>query len=317
MSPNLPFPIDHRYYRYSHYIRKKFGQKVFRIGLDCGFTCPVRDGTIATSGCRYCNNASFSAGGNNKILSVRTQIQNRLVQTENKNKYKSGKFLAYFQSFTNTYAPVDKLEKLYREALDFPEIVGLCIGTRPDCLPADVLELLAEIAKDHYVSLELGIESVYDKTLEWVSRGHDFDTTRSGIEKAASKEINVSGHYIFGFPTESRQEMLQSTDLLNQLPIKGLKIHHLHIVKNTDLATFYRSDPFHLFTEEEWVLFTADFLEALRPDIVIERLVGDAAGETLMAPLWQSPKTQILDRIRQELEGRNSYQGGNVENRKI
>ncbi|MFP4547011.1 MAG: TIGR01212 family radical SAM protein [Fidelibacterota bacterium] len=317
MSTTLPFPIDHRYYRYSHYIRKKFGAKVFRIGLDCGFTCPVRDGSIATGGCLYCNNASFSAGGSDTVLSVRRQIQTRLDQTANNKKYKSGKFLAYFQSFTNTYATVDRLEKLYREALDFPEIVGLCIGTRPDCLPDDVLELLAEIAKDHYVSLELGIESIYDKTLEWVNRGHDFDTTRSGIERAAAKGLNVSGHYIFGFPTESREEMVQSAGILNPLPLTGLKIHHLHIVRNTKLADFYKREPFHLFTEEEWVLFAADFLEALRPDIVIERLVGDAMGDTLMAPVWQSPKTQILEHIRQELKERNSHQGGRVENRSI
>ncbi len=315
MTKQLPFPVDHRYYRYSHYIKNKFGQKIYRIGLDCGFTCPVRDGKISTGGCLYCNNASFSAGRTHR--SVSEQIQDRLDQNKRKKKYKSGQYLAYFQSYTNTYGPVGILEKLYREALDFPQIRGLCIGTRPDCLPDDVLELLADISNDYYVSLELGIESVYDKTLGWVNRGHNFKTTELAIDRAHTKGINVSGHYIFGFPTETRQEMLDSVHIINRLPLEGLKIHHLHIVKNTALATVYEAKRFDLFTEAEWVIFIADYLEQLRPDIVIQRLVGDALGDTLIGPKWKAHKTQIIDQIRNELIKRESWQGRHYENRKL
>ena len=164
MPVKLPFPIEHRYYRYSHYIKKKFGHKVYRIGLDCGFTCPVRDGKISAGGCLYCNNASFSAGQSSKIIPVKEQIRQTLLRNKTSKKHQENKYFAYFQSYTNTYAPVDVLKKLYREALDFPEIVGLVIGTRPDCLPEDVLNLLSEISWDVYVSLEMGIESVYDKS---------------------------------------------------------------------------------------------------------------------------------------------------------
>ena len=199
--------------------------------------------------------------------------------------------------------------------MDFPEIVGLVIGTRPDCLPQSVLELLKDISKDYYVSLELGIESVNDKTLKWVNRGHDFATTRNAVERAVANNVNVSGHYILGFPTESREEMLESAKVISDLPLEGLKIHNLHIVKNTPLAKVYESNKFDLFTEKEWIVFIADFLERLRPDLVIERLVGDALGDTLIAPHWPTQKTLILEYIRRELESRNSYQGAKFENR--
>ncbi len=217
--------------------------------------------------------------------------------------------MAYFQSYTNTYAPIKKLEQLYKDALDFPEIVGLCIGTRPDCLNNDVLNLLSEINKDTYVSLEIGIESVYDKTLKWVNRGHDFKTTISAIERSANKGIHTSGHYILGFPTETIEEMLDSASILNSLPIDALKIHHLHIVKNTKLAKEFESKQFHLFTETEWVSFICDYLEILRSDIVIQRLVGDAQGDTLIAPHWKTQKTIILESILKEFFKRNTYQG--------
>jgi radical SAM protein (TIGR01212 family) len=236
-----------------------------------------------------------------------------LLRNKTSKKHQENKYFAYFQSYTNTYAPVDVLKKLYREALDFPEIVGLVIGTRPDCLPEDVLNLLSDISKDVYVSLELGIESVYDKTLKWVNRGHDFATTEKAVQKAHAKNINVAGHYILGFPTETRQEMLDSAKIINKLPLEGLKIHHLHIVRDTPLAKIYQENPFDLFHEDEWVDFIVEYLENLRPDLVIERLVGDAMGDTLIAPQWRSSKTQILESIRNNLEEKGSNQGGKYE----
>ncbi|NPE27368.1 TIGR01212 family radical SAM protein [Methanococcoides sp. SA1] len=315
MSNNLPYPIDHRFYRYSHYIQQKFGEKVYRIGIDSGFTCPVRDGKIGTGGCLYCNNSSFSANQNQDCTSVKEQIERTLEINKTSRKKNTKSFFAYFQSYTNTYAPVEELEKLYRETLDFPEIVGLIIGTRPDCLPDSVLDLLHDISRDYYVSLELGIESVYDKTLDWVNRGHDFATTEKAVNRAVAKNINVSGHYILGFPTETRNEMLNSSKFLNKLPLTGLKIHNLHIVKNTPLANVYEENPFKLFEEDEWITFMCDYLERLRSNLVIERLVGDAMRDTLVAPHFPTHKTQILEKIRRELERRNSYQGGRFESR--
>lgn len=315
MINNLPYPLEHRYYRLSQYIREKFGQKVFRIGLDCGFTCPVRDGKIGTGGCLYCDNTSFAANMKHELPSIHEQITRTLHSNKFTRKKDTRIFFAYFQSYTNTYAPVAQLEKLYREALDFPEIVGLVIGTRPDCLPDDVLALLKDIAKDYYVSLELGIESVYDKTLEWVNRGHDFATVENAVERAVAHDVNVSGHYIYGFPTESRQEMLDSTKILNRLPLTGLKIHNLHIVKNTPLAKVYEKEPFPLFSEEDWMTFVCDILERLRPNMVIERLVGDALRETLVAPYFPTQKTRTLEFIRREMVKRKSYQGSKYENR--
>ncbi|MBN2281387.1 MAG: TIGR01212 family radical SAM protein [Candidatus Marinimicrobia bacterium] len=317
MPDPLPFPQEYRYYRYSHYIKQKFGQKVYRIGIDAGFTCPVRDGHIGTEGCLYCDNTSFAANQRKDILSIHDQITQTLRSNKFTRKKDTRIFFAYFQSYTNTYAPVKDLEKLYREALDFPEIAGLIIGTRPDCLPGPVLDLLQDIAQDYFVSLELGIESVYDKTLKWVNRGHDFATAEKAINRAVAKNINVSGHYILGFPTETRLEMLDSTKIINQLPLTGIKIHNLHIVKHTPLAKIYAEKPFTLFTEEEWIPFICDYLELLRSDLVIERLVGDALRDTLVAPLFPTQKTLILEYIRRELEKRNSYQGGKNENRYI
>ena len=191
----------------------------------------------------------------------------------------------------------------------------MIIGTRPDCLPGPVLDLLQDISKDYYVSLELGIESVYDKTLEWINRGHDFATTEKAINRAVAKNINVSGHYILGFPTETNEEMLNSAKTLSNLPLTGIKIHNLHIVKNTPIAKIYEKNPFKLFNEKEWINFICDFLERLRPDLVIERLVGDAMRDTLVAPYFPTQKTLILEYIRKELERKNSYQGGKYESR--
>ena len=312
---NLLFPIDHRYYRYSYYISQKFGKKVFRIGLDCGFTCPVRDGKISSDGCLYCNNSSFAANRKKDIKSVKEQIEQTLRGNKFSQKQDTRQFFAYFQSYTNTYAPVTELEKMYQEALDYPEIVGLIVGTRPDCIEENILRLLKDISQDYFVSLELGIESVYDKTLKWVNRGHDFETTRRAIFKARKYNLNVSGHYIMGFPTETKKEMLESVNILNQLPITGIKLHNLHVVKATPMSQMYEKEKFDLFGEEEWIVFIADFLERLRPDIVIERLVGDALRETLIAPIWKTQKTLVLEKIRRELIARDSYQGKLYESR--
>jgi radical SAM protein (TIGR01212 family) len=217
--------------------------------------------------------------------------------------------LAYFQAYTNTYGSVKYLEKLYRSVLDIPDVVGILIGTRPDCINDDILTLLHDISQHIYVSIEYGIESVYDKTLLWAHRGHNFDRTRRAIEQTKQFGLHVAGHIIFGFPTETRDEILQSAAILNNLELDALKIHHLHVVKQTALADLFAQSPFPLFTEREWIKLVCDFLERLRPDIVIQRLVGDAKPGTLIAPKWKIPKVELLRKIREELELRQSFQG--------
>lgn len=307
---NLPFPIEDRYFRYNYYLKQTFGGKVYRISLDAGFTCPTRDGTLGYGGCLYCDNRSFSPNYRKNLLPISQQLLQgieRLRKVRNANK-----FLAYFQSFTNTYAPVEKLDKLYREALKVPDIVGICIGTRPDCVNDEIFELLEEINKEVYVSIEFGIESVYDKSLKWADRGHTFEKTKWAIQKANEYGLHVAGHYILGFPTETKEEMLKSTEIINTLGVKALKIHHLHIVNGSRLAEVYKQKPFHLFNEYEWIEFVCSFLERLNPKIVIQRLMGDALSGTLLAPKWEMSKGEILRKIKKELESRGSYQGSEI-----
>jgi len=303
----FPFPVEDRYYRFSRYLRQRFGERVYRISLDAGFTCPTRDGKLGTGGCLYCNNSSFSRDRLKNLPPVKTQLIHG-VEIARK-RHKAAKFLAYFQAYTNTYDSVKNLENLYRSVLDVPDIVGIIIGTRPDCVDDNILALLNDIQQETYLSIEYGIESVYDKTLEWAQRGHSFEISRHIIEKTQSLNIHVGGHIIFGFPTETRDEILQSAAILNNLELDALKIHHLHVVKQTALADLFEQSPFPLFTEREWIELVCDFLERLRPDIVIQRLVGDAKPGTLIAPKWKMLKVELLRKIREELELRQSFQG--------
>ena len=307
----IPFPLDERYYCYSRYLRERFQTRVYRITLDAGFTCPTRDGTKGTTGCLYCNNDSFAPKRTEELPSLFDQIQKGIAFT--RHFHQADKFLAYFQPFTNTYAPIAKLERLYREALAFSEIVGICIGTRPDCVSEEILQLLEHLNHETYISIEFGIESVYDKTLDWAQRGHDFAQTRWAIQAAKAHGLHVAGHLILGFPTETHAEILATPGVLNNLGIDALKIHHLHVVKNTPLAKFYAENPFSLFTEKEWITLVADFLERLHPEIVIQRLCGDAKPGTLIVPQWNLTKNEILAGIRDELAQRGTYQGFLVE----
>jgi radical SAM protein (TIGR01212 family) len=301
----LPFPITERYNRYSRYLKEYFGTRVDRICVDAGFTCPTRDGKIGFGGCLYCDNASFAPARSRGLLPPHAQVQQFLQRPSAAEK----RYLVYFQPYTNTYAPVEKLREIYTSVLTGPPIVGIIIGTRPDCLNAAVLDLLTEINQMTYVSIEIGIESVYDKNLAWAQRGHDFACAQAAIKEVASRGLHVAGHLILGFPGESRAEMLASATILSDLPLRALKIHHLHVVRGSRLAEYYAEQPFALFTEQQWVETVCDFLERLRPDIVIQRLVGEAQGDTLIAPQWQWSKGALLHAIQQELQQRNSYQG--------
>lgn len=303
----LPFPIEEKYFHYSRYLHDRFQTRVYRVSVDGGFTCPTRDGSKSVGGCLYCSNDSFAPTRIEILPSISDQVKNGMEMIQHFHKAK--KFLCYFQPFTNTYAPVDKLEKLYREALAFPDVIGLCIGTRPDCVSEEILQLLENLNRDSYISVEFGIESVYDKTLAWTKRGHTFDVTRRAIQSAKDHGLHVSGHLILGFPTETPEEMLATVDVLNTLDIDALKIHHLHVVKTTPLAKIYAEQPFRVFSENEWITLVCDFLERLRPDISIQRLCGEARTGTLVAPVWNLSKSEIIEGILAELTRRSTHQG--------
>jgi radical SAM protein (TIGR01212 family) len=224
-------------------------------------------------------------------------------------RYKAEKFIAYFQSYTNTYGSIAKLERLYREAIDFPGVVGLSIATRPDCVPDEVLDLIADISRHTYVWLELGLESIHDKTLKWVNRGHGLREFIDAVERSKDRGLRLCAHLILGFPTESPEEMLQTPILLNRLRLDGVKLHNLHVIKNTVLERIYRAGGFTLLSCGAYISLVVDFLEILTPETVIHRLTGETYRELTVAPDWSTNKIGVLNAVQEELERRDTWQG--------
>lgn len=296
-----------RYYSFGEYLKEIFGKKVYKVNVDAGFTCPNRDGTLGYGGCIYCNNASFRPASCTPELSLTEQISKGIEHI--RKRYKAQAFLVYFQPYTNTYAPVEKLERLYKEALSFPEVVGLAIGTRPDCVDEEKLELLRELSKTHLIIVEYGLQSVYDKSLKFIRRGHDYTTFLKAVYDTHEKGIPVGAHIIVGLPTETREESLHMADEINRHPIKFLKIHQLQVVKDTVLARIYEKQPFSVFEYEDYLNFVVDFLERLSPEVVIQRLFATSPDEILIAPKWNRTKQQILNDIDRKLEERDACQG--------
>jgi len=324
------FTRERRYNAFSRFLKARFGAKVYRVTIDAGFTCPNVDGTVAVGGCVYCDNRSFSPNRRLPRTTVREQVLRgiEILQT----RYQATQFLVYFQAATNTYAPVDKLRKLYDEALDHPQIVGLAIGTRPDCLPDEVLDLIESYARVRYVCLELGLQTIHDRSLDWMNRGHHFDAFLEAVERLSRRfvltsgsdshiqpgakgeptccsELDLCAHVILGLPGESREDMLATADALARLPVSAVKIHNLHVVKDTPLEKMYERGEARMFERDEYVEVVCDFLERLRPDMVIHRLNGDAPPDYLIAPLWCLDKAALLRAIHDELERRDSWQG--------
>jgi len=296
-----------RYYSFGEYLKEVFGKKVYKVNVDAGFTCPNRDGTLGYRGCIYCNNTSFRPPGCTPELSLKVQILNGINYI--KKRYKAEAFLIYFQPYTNTYAPVEHLERLYKEALSFPEVVGLAIGTRPDCVDSEKLNLLKELSRTHMIIIEYGMQSMYDKSLKYVMRGHDYATFLKAVYDTHEKGILVGAHIIVGLPTETREESLAMADEISHHPIKFLKIHQLQVIKDTVLARIYEKRPFKIFEYEDYLDFVVDFLERLSPDVVIQRLFATAPEEILIAPKWSRSKQQILNDIDKKLEEKNARQG--------
>ncbi|NVN98519.1 MAG: TIGR01212 family radical SAM protein [Geobacteraceae bacterium] len=297
---------EKRYNPFSEELKRQFGCRVHRISIDGGFTCPNRDGSVGTAGCIFCSDRGSGSFGIARGMSIAGQLEHgKEVMTR---KYKSKKFIAYFQPYSNTYAPVERLRELYDEALSVPEVVGLIVGTRPDCLPPETLDLLKEYDKKTYFWLELGLQSPHDRTLERIGRGHDFGAFRAAVESVKSRGIRLCVHVILGLPGESREEMLQTPAILNDLGVDGVKIHLLHVNRDTRLAGLYEKGEICLPEKAEYVELVCDFLERLKPEIFIQRLTGDG-GKDLIAPRWSAAKFEVLNTIDDELERRGSRQG--------
>ncbi|GJM14681.1 MAG: TIGR01212 family radical SAM protein [Thermodesulfobacteriota bacterium] len=296
-----------RHNTYRPYIKEKLGYRVNKLSVDMGFTCPNRDGNLAVGGCIYCNNDSFVPPYARARYSMDQQIANGMEYL--RNRFKAEKFIIYFQSYTNTYDSVEKLEKMYREALEYDDVIGLAVGTRSDCVDEEKLDMFEELAKDYYVCVEYGIESIYDKTLDYMNRGHDYQSVLDAIEMSKGRGFEIGAHVIVGMPTETKEEMLKMADVVSSLGIDVFKVHNLHIVRNTQLARMYKEEPFQLFTFQEYVTFIVDFLERISPDMIIERLFTDTPHQLLIAPDWGKSHLQILQAIEAELEKRDTYQG--------
>jgi radical SAM protein (TIGR01212 family) len=299
--------VTRRYTAFGPYMKDRYGRPVYKVNVDAGFTCPNRDGSIATGGCIYCNNDSFRPSACTSTASLHDQIVKGIPYL--RSRYGAEKFVVYFQPYTNTYASVDILERLYREALDNPGVVGLAIGTRPDCIDAEKIALLERLSRDHFILVEYGLQSIYDKTLAFINRGHDYSCFQKALALTAGRGIHIGAHLILGFPTETRKEMLAMADELSGLPIEFLKIHQLQIVKETALADLYTSNPFATFRYHEYIEMLADFLERLSPDIVLQRLFAAAPDDILIAPLWNKTRSELLRDLDTFMEARGSYQG--------
>jgi radical SAM protein (TIGR01212 family) len=298
-----------RYNDYPSYIKSRFGGRVQKLSINAGFTCPNRDGSKDVRGCSYCNNNTFRPEYCEPEKSVTQQIEEGINIFSK--KYPEMRFLAYFQSYSNTYGSVELLDNIYSEALAHEKIVGLVIGTRPDCVTEEILDLIAEKAKEQYVTIEYGIESTLDNTLLRINRQHSYRETIDAMHKTKSRGIHTGGHLILGLPGESRAELLSHATRISELPINTLKLHQLQIVKQTTFAKEFKQNPadFHLFELDEYIELAVDFLELLRPDIVVERFVNQSPFDMLIAPKWGIKNYEIVSKIEKRLKERDTWQG--------
>ncbi|MBN1984852.1 MAG: TIGR01212 family radical SAM protein [Prolixibacteraceae bacterium] len=298
-----------RYNDFPSYFRNKFSERVQKVSVDAGFTCPNRDGSKGKGGCTYCNNKTFQPNYCNLENSVTSQIQTGVDFFAR--KYEAMKFLAYFQAYTNTYAPLEDLRRLYEEALQHPKIVGLVISTRPDAVDEKILDYLAELSRRTYVMVEFGLESHLDKSLERMNRGHTFADSVWALAQTAKRGINNCAHMILGFPGENRNDWLEQAKVISQLPVKNLKLHQLQIHKQTVLEKQYRQKPeqFHLFSASEYVELVVDYLELLNPGIIVERFISQAPPEMLVAPRWGLKNFEFVAKVEKRLAERDTWQG--------
>ncbi|MDD3237060.1 MAG: TIGR01212 family radical SAM protein [Candidatus Gastranaerophilales bacterium] len=303
----LFYNSDKRYNQFSSHLKNLFGEKVYKVTLDAGFTCPNRDGYISKDGCIFCDGSgSFSQLYSNN-LSVKEQLE--IGVSTIKDRFSAKKFLVYFQAYSNTYAEVSVLKKIYDEALSHEDVVGISIGTRPDCVDEKKLELIGSYTKNYYTWLEYGLQSIHDKTLKYINRGHDFKCFEKACQITKKHNINICAHVILGLPNESKKDMLETAKVLGDMGIDGVKIHMLCVLKNTKLAELYQNGQIHLMSEDEYVETVCDFLELLPPNVVLERFAGNGLKSERVQPSWLEKKWVLINKLDAEFKRRNSYQG--------
>lgn len=302
---------------YGFYLRRRFGCRVSKVNVDGGFTCPNRDGTKGTGGCIYCDNASFSPDATKPVVPIERQMAEGMAW--HRKRLASEKFIIYFQKFTNTYGPVKKLRDLYLRALNHPDVIGISVGTRPDALGDDALALLTELARSHYVCIELGLQSMDDAILSWMNRGHSLADYLKTVERVADRGIDICTHLIYGFPGETRSSFLKTAELISRLPIDSLKIHQLHAVRGTRLAELYEAGQYRPISLEEYTATVCDFLERIPAHVAIQRLYGSAPLDLLVAPGWGLKNNQMWYAVVNELVRRGTWQGCrlSIENRRV
>lgn len=296
-----------RYNQYSAHLKNKFGVKVYKVTLDAGFSCPNRDGSISNGGCIFCDDGGSFSQAHSNLLSVEEQLEVGIESLSA--RFKAKKFMSYFQAYSNTYKPLEELEKIYKSALKHPDIVGLSIGTRPDCVDGEKLKMISQFKEDYYTWIEYGLQSVHDKTLKAINRGHDFDCFLRAYEKSKEEGLNVCAHVILGLPGETKEEMLQTAQKLAELGVDGVKIHMLCALEGTKLSKMHEAGEISFMSEEDYIHTVCDFLEILPAETTIHRLAGNGLKKNLIAPRWIGKKLDSLNKIDRELEKRASFQG--------
>lgn len=304
-------PNNKPYNSYSDYFRKIFGERVQKLTLDAGFTCPNRDGTKGLNGCIFCDNNAFNPSYCMPEKSITTQLLEG-IEFHQKRYRRAVSYLAYFQAYSNTYADIDTLRKKYLEALSVPNVIGLVVGTRPDCITEEICELLAELSKERYIAVEIGIESIYDKTLQTVHRGHDFNEVVQALNLLKRYNLKTGGHFIFGLPDETPEDWMKALPIINKLPLDTIKFHQLQLIKNTEIEKLFHLQPsrFHRMNLQEYIDFIVNFTEQLNPDFVIERFAGEVPPRYLADANWGIIRYDlVLREIEAEFVKRESFQG--------
>lgn len=310
MNSDIDSPVfwgEKRYYTWNHQLKNHFGEKIIKVPLDGGFDCPNRDGTVASGGCTFCSqrgSGDFAGDRGEDIIDQFHTVKNRMNR-----KWKKGKYIGYFQAFSNTYAPVEELKLMFESILRQEDVVGLSIATRPDCLPDDVVDYLAELNQRTHLWVELGLQTVHERTALLINRAHDYDCYKEGVEKLRKHNINVCAHVINGLPLETPEMMLETVEEVSRLDIQGIKIHLLHLLKKTPMVKQYEKGLVELMSQEDYIQLTADQIERLPASITIHRLTGDGPAELMIGPMWSMNKWSVLNGIDDELKRRGSWQG--------
>lgn len=305
------FPNNDRYLNYNQVLKSLFAERIQKISIDAGFTCPNRDGSKGTGGCTYCNNQTFSPEYCKPAISITQQIEEGIYFFR---KYESQQYLAYFQSYTNTYDSLDKLKAIYEEALAHPKVVGIVVGTRPDCVSDELLNYFAGLSKKYYVMIEYGIETTKDTTLEFINRGHDFAFSVQAIKATAARGIKTGAHLILGLPFEDRETILSHATKISELPLTAIKLHQLQLVRGTKMAQQFNQHPewFSMMSSAEYIELVIDFLERLNPAIAVERFVSQSPKSLLISPDWGLKNFEFVDKIEKRLMERDTWQGRKI-----